>query len=50
MVFVFAGSDEARMLVEGKGDVGLVGETGAFEDDFGDEFGHGGILAYSPWL
>jgi hypothetical protein len=34
------GVDDAWMLVEGEGDVRLVGEAGAFEDDLGTEFWH----------
>jgi hypothetical protein len=41
MVSVFPRSDDPGVFIEGEGDLGLVGETGPFEDDLGTEFGHG---------
>lgn len=41
MIFVFARSDDARVLIQCKRNVGLEGEARAFENDFRDEFRHG---------
>jgi hypothetical protein len=42
VVAVAAGADDARVFVEGEGEVGLEGQARAFEDDLGGEFrGHG---------
>jgi hypothetical protein len=37
VVAVAAGADDARVLVEREGEVGLEGQAGAFEDDLGRE-------------
>jgi hypothetical protein len=45
VVAVAAGADDAGVLVELEGDVGLEGEAGAFEDDLGGEF-----VAHGEWM
>ena len=45
VIFVFARSHDARMLVERKGDVGFERQARAFEDDFWGKFAHGGIIS-----
>jgi hypothetical protein len=45
MVAVLAISDNAGMFVKGKGDLCLVGQAGALQDDLGTKLGH--IFLYS---
>jgi hypothetical protein len=37
VIAVLARPDDARVLVEGEGDLGFERQTGAFEDDLGGE-------------
>jgi hypothetical protein len=46
VVAILARTDDAGVLVEGEGEVRLMGQARPFEDDFGAKFGHGGRLTF----
>ena len=45
MIAIFARPDDARVLVEGEGDLRFERQAGAFEDDLGGEFINPSLLS-----